>query len=125
MNRQDVAAAIDTLESEGKRTSARAVREKIGRGNLSEIARHMRDLQGADSTAAEVAKLRRDLAERDRTIAARDRRIAELDATLAEVSAWARETHLRLASDCQSVLDRRKLMPPPQAPRLVTAERIP
>lgn len=113
MNMQDVADACDALDKNGDRITVRAIRAHLGRGNQGEIARHLREIRGQESGQAEVARLRRRVAELEA-----DR--ARLDAALATTSAWALEIYRQHVTAYPSL----HIPVPSQPHRLVVAEKV-
>ncbi len=108
MKLEDVAAAVEALEAAGTVPSARQVRAHLGAGNLTQIAALLGQLNGTKTGQAEVARLRRRVAELQ---AERD----QLDAELRRLGEWAAATlHARPGDG---------LLPPPQPARLVVAVR--
>lgn len=112
MDLPSVADACDALEKSKKRITARSVRDHLGRGNLGEIARHLREIRGQETGQAEVLRLRRRVAELE---AERVR----LDAALATCGAWAAEIYRQHVQAYPSL----HVPIPPQQPRLVVAEK--
>jgi hypothetical protein len=110
MKLEDVASAVEAIEATGAVPSARKVRAHLGGGNLTQIAALLRELNGTKTGQAEVARLRRRVAELE---AERARQ----DAALAATGAWA----LALYRDHVAAYPTLHTLPPPTPPRLVIA----
>ena len=109
---EDVASAADAIEAAGGVPSARKIRDHLGRGNLTQIAALLRELNGQKNGQAEVLRLRHRVAELE----------AELEA-LRRLGPWAMDLYRRHVVASESNPNLLMHQPPPQPVRLIVAER--
>lgn len=82
MTKEEVQKALDSVIAAGEKPTLRAIRSKLGRGQLGQISKHLKLIHGKTVPL-----------EKDEELRILRRRVADLEGALDRLGKWARETY--------------------------------